>query len=292
MGPGMAKRKKCRKFIPDADRDFALMARIFAFHVDADPARYMLSADASSIISRATHAFRDALADATRPATRTKITIMRKDAARAEAERIIRRYANLIRVNEDISHLDKMLLQIQERPKRLKRRKCPRKPPLLRFLRGEDSEHGSSPAVHILEFRDKLAAGSRAKPAGAARLELFVDLVPPGQPVPKYPGQYSGVPWYLKSFTKNPIEIEPPAPPEVMNRNSPGLPMLVVYWGRWADAKGEVGRFSETAIARVEGGGRNWDFALAETSGRRALEGECAPVGRKIIQERPLLDAA
>jgi len=29
--------------------------------------------------------------------------------------------------------------------------------------------------------------------------------------------------------------------------------MLVVYWARWADATGEVSRFSETCVARVEG---------------------------------------
>jgi hypothetical protein len=33
----------------------------------------------------------------------------------------------------------------------------------------------------------------------------------------------------------------------------PPVPMLVVYWARWADAKGEVGPFSQTCVARVEG---------------------------------------
>lgn len=35
---------------------------------------------------------------------------------------------------------------------------------------------------------------------------------------------------------------------------SDGTPMLVLYWGRWADATGAVGPFSRTCVARVEGG--------------------------------------
>ena len=48
----------------------------------------------------------------------------------------------------------------------------------------------------------------------------------------------------MRSFTTNPIRVEFPMPKE---------PMLIVYWGRWADSTGEVGRWSETVIARVEG---------------------------------------
>ena len=33
----------------------------------------------------------------------------------------------------------------------------------------------------------------------------------------------------------------------------PREPALVVYWGRWAGTTGEVGRFSATLRARVEG---------------------------------------
>jgi len=32
------------------------------------------------------------------------------------------------------------------------------------------------------------------------------------------------------------------------------VPMRVVYWGRWADAAGNVGPFSVTAIGWIEGG--------------------------------------
>jgi hypothetical protein len=38
-------------------------------------------------------------------------------------------------------------------------------------------------------------------------------------------------------------------------RGVPATPMLVVYWARWADAKGATGRFCPTVTARVEGWG-------------------------------------
>ena len=80
----------------------------------------------------------------------------------------------------------------------------------------------------------------------AVRVEIFADLVPLGQPIPKFPGQYlGGRPWYLRSFSRSPCKVKHPMPP---------VSMLVVYWARWADAQGNVGPFSQTCIARPEGG--------------------------------------
>lgn len=229
-----------KKFIPDSDSDFAHMARNFATQIANDPARYLLSVSDAESITQAVKAFRDALTLAVRVSTRTKITIMAKDEARMKAERIVRKYANGIRVNERIDRTAKFVIAVRERPRRLRRRKCPKRPPYLRYI-------GSAPGtagVHILEFREEFATRSKAKPFGAARLELFVDLVPPGESVPRSPDNRAGRAWYLRSFTTNPIRVEFPMPKE---------PMLVVYWGRWADATGEVGAWSTTVQARVEG---------------------------------------
>ncbi len=208
------------KFIPDADSGFARMARVFADNIANDPARYLLSASDAAIITQAVNAFRDALAASLWVNTRTTITIMEKDEARAKAEQVVRKYANLIRVSEEIRQVDKQMVFITERPKRLKRRKCPKRSPYLRYVGSEDG-------VHILSFREEHLASSRAKPFGAARLELFVDLVPPGQPIPESPGELSGEdsvaggrPWYLRSFTKTPMRVKFPKPKS---------PMIVVY---------------------------------------------------------------
>jgi hypothetical protein len=79
-------------------------------------------------------------------------------------------------------------------------------------------------------------------------LELFVELVPVGAKVPVHPWQYSGGRlWYLRSYSTSRFEVEFPSIGD-------GTPMLVVYWGRWADSRGGVGPFSQTCVARVEGG--------------------------------------
>ena len=243
---------------------------LFAKNIANDPARYFLSADDANIITRAVSAFRDALAVATPPSTRTKITIMDKDVVRSSAERIVRKYANGIRVNERIDRTAKFVIAVRERPRRLRRRKCPKHPPHLRYI-------GSEKRTHILQFREEQFSRSRAKPFGAARLELFVDLVPPGESVPRSPDNRTGRAWYLRSFTTNPSRVEFPMPKE---------PMLVVYWGRWAAATGEVGRWSQTVTARVEAWSPAPGIAAAAPRKLEAGEGEM-----RIEAERPLIEA-
>ena len=97
--------------------------------------------------------------------------------------------------------------------------------------------------MHELSFE---SLDCKAKAPGAVRVELFADLIPPDEPIPEYPGaNHAGRPWYLRSYTRSPIKLVPP-----MAR----VPMRVVYWGRWADSTGNVGPFSATAVAWIEGG--------------------------------------
>jgi hypothetical protein len=76
-------------------------------------------------------------------------------------------------------------------------------------------------------------------------VELFVELLNENEPVPRDPGELSGGRlWYLRSYTRGPIEAEFP----IANR-----PMRVVYWARWVGMKGDVGPFSQTCVAEFEG---------------------------------------
>ncbi len=252
------RRLESDKFIPTGDSDFALRAKKFAEYIEADPDRYFVGKDDVTIITRAVSTYRDALAKATNPRMRRTDLIVEKDRARKEAERIVRSYANQIRACPDIWKSHKELIGIVERPRKLTRRTCPKQPPELVFdgsPPGGPHRHtwtqGGAVGRHILRFTDDLEAGRRAKPTGAARLELFFDLVPPGQGgVPQSPYE-RGWPKYLRSYTKNPMEVEFPMP--IGGVGGVGGAMLVVFWARWADATGEVSRFSKTCIARVEG---------------------------------------
>jgi hypothetical protein len=136
-------------------------------------------------------------------------------------------------------------------------------------LRFERALHEGGGATPMHELSCKAINFSKAKPEGAVRLELFVDLVPPDEPIPAHPGaNHAGRPWYLRSYTRSPIVLQPP-----MAR----VPMRVVYWGRWADSTGEVGPFSATAVAWIEGGSHQLlpggtGLELGSLSGRKPVK--------------------
>jgi hypothetical protein len=166
-----------------------------------------------------------------------------KNEARDTVKRLVTRVRGRVRVSEVVDHQVLITLKIPQRQGKPRAAELPKAPPALRFVRALH-ESGATP-VHELAFGASHAT-SKARPAGAARLELFVDLIPPNEPIPTHPGtNYGGRPWYLRSYTRSPIKLTPP-----MAR----VPMRVVYWGRWADLSGEVGPFSATAVAWIEGG--------------------------------------
>lgn len=232
------------KFIPDGDSDFAWMARSFSSHIEKNPSRFDVSAEDAAELVAKVQAFRDAMAANQSRMTSCKATQLRKDAARAEAVRIIRDIANRIRINRKIGVVEKSLLRIKQRPTRMRRRTCPQTPPVLRFAHQAPSCNALE-GRHILKFFNAYGKQSLAKPEGAVRLELFVDLVPPGDPIPTWPGErWGGRMWYHRSYTRSPIVVDYPKCDEQMR---------VVYWARWAAASGETGPFSKTLAARVEG---------------------------------------
>lgn len=237
------------KFIPNGDMNFKVMADAFARCIARDPARFAVTQADAEALSQAVEKYRAAF-QAAGGGSRSRQTTRAKDEAREQAERIIRRLANLIRASESVDAPAKFELNLRERAAKSKPQRaggCPQEPPRLWFARALHEGNGAAP-MHELKFF--ALDHSRAKPQGAVRLELFVDLVPPEEPIPAFPGAGAnwgggGRPWYLRSFTRSPIVLAPP-----MAR----VPMRVVYWGRWADSTGNVGPFSKTAVAWIEGG--------------------------------------
>jgi hypothetical protein len=98
--------------------------------------------------------------------------------------------------------------------------------------------------VHVIRFSDQLHSGS-AKPDNAARLELFIDLIAPGERIPEHPGdRHGGLTYYLRSYTRSPIRVEYP---------KRDVPMRVIYWARWASPTGETGPFSRALETPIDG---------------------------------------
>jgi len=247
------------KFIPSGDRDFASMARVFADYAEKDAARFSIAASQIEKLNAAVEAYRSALAATMRSDTEGPRSTRIKNAARQECEAVVRAVARTIRACESLTDVDRMQFNMTARPERAKARSCPQVAPVLTFMGNADGGR------HVLKYGNDFDRGSKAKPKGAARLEVFVDLVPPpqlregmpkhiasydptiGGQVPVHPMQTSGRLWYVGSFTTSKFTVPFPVVGD-------GTPMLVCYWARWADARGGVGPFSQTCVARVEGG--------------------------------------
>jgi hypothetical protein len=230
------------KFIPNSDQQFAHKAEGFARVIARDPGRFMLSDEDAAELTQAVGRFCDAMAVLRGPDRRTTIATLKKSEARVVAEQAVRKVANVIRANPKLSAPEKLAVDIKLRPPRQRRRECPQTPPALHFIRSI-AEHDPKNAAHVLHFCDPSAGGAMGKPAGAARIELWADLIEPGDETPTEPGRTSSRwPLHLRSYTRNPIKVCYPMP---------AVPMRVVYWARRADATGEVGPFSQTCAAPV-----------------------------------------
>jgi hypothetical protein len=239
------RKRRLEKFIPDSDSDFALTAHQFAWAIARDPSLYDLKAADSEIISAVVSEYRAALAKSLHKFSRTQRTIMAKDETRKRAAEVVSAYGELIRASRRINGIDKMLVRDKEQPRKKKKRHCPDTAPQLRYCGPQDTG-GPGSHRHVLSYSesDEYGVTSKKKPDGAVRIELFIDLVPQGVPVPSHPAELTGREWYLRSYTTSTMVVAFPMPSE---------PMLVVYWARWADTKGNVGPFSKTCEARVEG---------------------------------------
>jgi len=265
--------------VPEADSDFAYTAHVFAYWIARDPQSFNVSPEAAASLEETVNCYRDTLAALGRAriaCAQSPQLRMEKDRTRQEAECAVRALANIIRADPMVSDHRKKMLRIKVRAKKLRRQKCPKSPPRLAFLGSGngvtgDVPEGSGSGVHVLRFADcnesvpvqassDLGRVRRAKPDGAQRVELFFDMVPVGERVPRGPSE-RGWPKYLRSFTRSPMEVEFPVPSE---------PMLFVYWARWADSAGEVSRWSQPCVARVEGWTADARPALPELPESRA----------------------
>lgn len=231
-----------KKFIPNGDADFAAMAEHFARAITAEPSRFDVPDTDARALNDAVGRFRAALTAARQNGTRSQVATAEKEAARAAAEKIIRRLAHVLRVNEKLDDVAMLSLGLRRRAARPKVLSVPNEAPRLKFVRAIH-DAGLIPE-HELKFTSR---DFKPKPEGAVRLELFVDLIAPDEQIPPCPGAARGGsrPIYLRSYTKSPIRLIPPMAK---------TPMRVVYWARWADSSGEVGPFSETAAGWIEGG--------------------------------------
>ncbi len=255
------------KFIPSGDDAFAAKAHGFAQVIGRDPQRFGLAPEDVERFAYLVADFRVKLQATRDRFTCSRQTLREKADARDRARRMMEKFGRILRANDEIGVADRVLLAIPERPARLRKSKCPQTRPEL-FYGGSRHSRRVGRKVHVLRFRvpwtrigDAFIPRSRAKPAGAWGVAVYVELIDEGEPIPNHPGELSGGrPWLLQLSTRGPIEAEFP----VADR-----PMRVVYWVRWVGMKGDMGPFSTTCVAEFEGPSLGHKALVDQTIARR-----------------------
>lgn len=214
-------------YIPRADRHFRSMAEAFANGISSNPSAYALSPAEAAWIMQQFNDFNAAFMVASNEKTRTKLTVIAKDNARSILKSTISNYSAMIRANQGVSDADKVAIGVRPRNVSHRRRTCPQTSPLLKYL-------GSPLGFEVLFFTDASTPDSRAKPYGAAQLELYVAYSRPGvgEPQPKADDAI-----YLGPFKKNPIRVPQDAEQEARSARP-------TYYARWRGFDGEVGPWS------------------------------------------------
>lgn len=208
-------------YIPAQDAQALLWMQAFSGGISANPAMFGLTAADAAGISAAVASYQSALSTATTPTTRTPTTVEAKDAARNSAEQICRQFAILIKYNDGISDEDKIGIGV--RPVNTDRDpvNVPSTSPMLNIV-------AATQGAQTLRYSDSLTPDSRARPFGAANLQLFVAVADEEVTDPSQ-AQFYG------AFTRNPIGVDFSAVDDGKKAS---------FFGRWASAKGDVGPWS------------------------------------------------
>ena len=225
LPPGVAdeaQRMASSPYIPRSDDAFLAYAVAFARQVCANPQLYMIAPSDVAFIERHVNAFRAAYDAAKNPETRTKGAILEKDQCRMSVDQLLRGYAQTIKLNAGIS--DQLKIDLGVRPQHTMRqsRECPKNEPWLAFL-------GSTPGVDHLRFAAAAGSGSRAKPYGAARLELWRAYTLPGEALPKVSEAA-----LVGSFTKSKMLVNQ----DLAQIEQGKRPTYYARWAGFSDNKG------------------------------------------------------
>jgi hypothetical protein len=223
---------------PDDDAGILTVAMTFATGVAANPQLYFLDAGDAELILRVANEYKDAYFAANDKSTRTQAAVNIKNQTQASMMHVIRGYAKTIRTLGGVSDAAKINIGVIPHSGTMSRRTCPQSAPLLKFI-------GTTPGRHMITFSDTYSPTSRKKPFCAVRLELFMMMTDPTEPVPMSYDETAPGSSYLRSYTRSRMQIAHP---------QPAKPMLITYFARWADSTGEVGPFSLALPTTIVGG--------------------------------------
>lgn len=179
--------------IPKADAMFAAWLLNFATVIDANPGNFGLQAADADAITAVQLAFQTAFNAATDPGTRTSVTVAAKNAARANAEEVVRPYSVQISLSSVVSDANKTLAGVTLRNTIPTPIPAPVDAPVL-------SIQSAIPGVATIGYRVP-GSTSKAKPAGCIGVEVWTSA---GTVAAVDPAQTS----YAFTATKAPTRLD------------------------------------------------------------------------------------
>lgn len=234
-------------YIPAADAAFRDWLGNFAALLSADPARYGVSIAEAAIIADAAREYDAAYQTAQAPATRTSVTIARKEALRTSATGSARALARLIKASGDVADEDKLALGIHIDDPTRSPIPAPTSRPLLMLV-------AAFSGVHSLRYADEHSPASRRKARGALQMQLNL-AVAPGAVTDPGESRLFGL------YTRQPILVE---------HDPAHAAQTATYFARWVTRSGKFGPWSLPTSMTIAFGGP----AAASPMGRRPAGGE------------------
>jgi hypothetical protein len=215
-------------FIPRPDPEALIWFLAFSNGISSSPSTYELTVSDATTIADAVSEFQAALILADSPLTRTPGNVNAKDTKRNLAETLCRQYAIQIKYNNGIT--DQAKIDIGVRPVNPDREPvhCPQTSPLVNVT-------AATPGSHTIQFADSLEPHKKAKPFGAASLQLYA-FVGAEPTVDESQAKFIGL------FTKNPIAVA--FTPEDDGK-------MATYFACWSGKRGDTGPFSLPVSMRI-----------------------------------------
>jgi len=154
-------------YIPPRDSDFNGWLDNFQTLIAATPTNYGLVAGDATAITAQWTAWDTAYQLLLNPATNTAPNVAAKDVARANAESVVRPYAQRIRANASVSDALKVGLGLNLQPATLTPIPAPTSNPVM-------SQRAGTAGQMVMTYHDSVLSG-KAKPYGALGVQLFVN---------------------------------------------------------------------------------------------------------------------
>jgi hypothetical protein len=217
-------------YLPSAEAVLAEWALNFATKLTAAPATYGVTAPQALVMQTAYDEFKTAYAAAINPATRTRSAIEAKNIKKAAMIGEVRPLAMQIKLNDSVANADKIELGLTLSAGTLTPVQAPSTPPIIMII-------SATPRQQSLRVVDSATPQSRAKPRGATGLQLFGKAAT-GGPVSADDCKFVGF------ITRQPF---------VVNWQAADVGKTAFYYGRWQNAKGEVGPWSLVASFTIAG---------------------------------------